>query len=424
MFDLNKKLKDLEKKGEPIRVALCGMGHMGRCLFSQIEDMGGMEVVAVANRNKESITKNLPPTKKRMREIRNSRGGFSRDILAVTEDITLPSALPYVDVVVDATGSCQGGAVIASSAIEGKKDIVSLNVEADTIIGPLLNKLARSAGVVYTVAAGDEPGALKELYDFAAGLGLEVVAAGKGKNNPLDREANPATLADYSRKKGANPRMMASFVDGTKTMIEMACLSNATGLAADCRGMHGPKADTDELTRVFELKESGGILEKTGVVDFVIGDVAPGVFIVYSTRNNILREELKYLLFGDGPNYLLYRPYHLASIEAPLSIACAYFYRQPTIVAGNNLVSDILTVAKADLKAGQAIDGIGGYTVYGLIDSYLKVKKEKLLPIGLSEGCVLVRDKKKGEVVGYDDIHQVPDSMVYDLRKIQEAQFG
>ncbi len=423
MLDLKKKLDELEKRGEAIKIALCGIGHMGRCLFSQIEAFKGMEVVAVADRNMPGLLEKLPPTGKKIKEINNSIA-ISKFDLAVTADITLVSALPYVDIVVDATGSCQAGAVIASAAIENKKDVVSLNVETDTIIGPLLKKMAADSGVVYTIAAGDEPGALKELYDFAFMLGLDIIAAGKGKNNPLDRDANPTNLAEYSKKRGAAPAMMTSFVDGTKSMIEMACLSNATGLVPDCRGMHGPSADIADLASIFALKENGGILERAGVVDFAIGNVAPGVFLIYSTPNKLLREELKYLLFGDGPNYLLYRPYHLASMETPISIAQTYFYRQPTIVAEQNLISDIITVAKVDLKAGQTIDGIGGYTVYGLLDCYRQVKKEKLLPIGLSEGCVLARDKKRGEPVSYDDIQHVPQSMVYRLRALQEEKFG
>jgi predicted homoserine dehydrogenase-like protein len=424
MIGLNKKLKQLEKKGQKIRVALCGLGHMGKCLFSQIETLEGMEVVAVANRNLDKIYDSLVPQGKTIRKIGKGPQQYSPNTLAVTEDITVPGALPYVDVVIDATGSCRAGALIAVSSIENGKDVVSLNVETDTLLGPTFNRLASKAGVVYTIAAGDEPAAAKELFDFASGLGLEIIAAGKGKNNPLNREATPHSLAAYSTEKGTNPKMMTSFVDGTKSMIEMACLSNATGLACDCRGMHGPRADVAELPKVFDLKKQGGILDRKGVVDFTIGDVAPGVFLVYSTKNQVLKDELKYLLFGDGPNYLLYRPYHLASIEAPLSVALAYFYRQPTITVEKNLVSEIITVAKKDLKAGEVLDGIGGWTVYGLIDSYAVAREQSLLPIGLSEGCVLGKDKAKGEVISYADISGIPDSEAFNLRKDQEERFG
>ncbi len=250
---------------------------------------------------------------------------------------------------------------------------------------------------------------------------MEVIAAGKGKNNPLDREANPATLADYAREKGSNPYMMTSFVDGTKSMVEMACLSNATGLKPDCRGMHAPNVDIGELLDVLKLKEQGGILDNNGVVEFVIGDLAPGVFLVYTTKNKILAEELKYLLMGDGPNYLLYRPYHLTSMETPISIARVYFYNEPTMVPAGGLVSEVVTIAKKDLKAGDRIDRIGGYTVYGLIEKYAFAKEQGLLPIGLSEGAVLKKDVKKSSPINYGDIELAGASLVHTLRKIQDS---
>jgi predicted homoserine dehydrogenase-like protein len=272
------------------------------------------------------------------------------------------------------------------------------------------------------LSAGDEPPAAKELFDFIDSLGMEVVAAGKGKNNPLDREADPTSLADYAKEKGSNPYMMTSFVDGTKSMVEMACLSNATGLKPDCRGMHAVRANTGELLDVLKLKEQGGILDNNGVVEFVIGDLAPGVFLVYTTKNKILAEELKYLLMGSGPNYLLYRPYHLTSMETPISIARAYFYNEPTMVSKGGLVSEVVAIAKKDLKAGDKIDRIGGYTVYGLIDEYDIAEEQGLLPIGLSEGAVLKRDIKKSRPLNYDDVDLVSDSLVHTLRKIQDGQ--
>jgi predicted homoserine dehydrogenase-like protein len=214
--------------------------------------------------------------------------------------------------------------------------------------------------------------------------------------------------------------MMTSFVDGTKSMVEMACLSNATGLIPDCRGMHGARASIKELAKTFSLKKDGGILDKTGVVDFTIGDLAPGVFLVYSTKNKMIKDVLNYLALGEGPNYLLYRPYHLTCIETPLSIARVYFDKEPWIVPSGGLVSDVLTVAKKDLAPGEIIDGIGGYMVYGLIDLYETTNKEKLLPIGLSQGCILKRCVKKGEPISYDDVDFPSDTLLLQLRKLQD----
>jgi len=451
VLGLNKKLKSLASKGKSIKVAIAGVGQMGRSLVSHIRELDGMQVLAVANRNigriagtikaldigydeivlVESKNKiNLEDNNISTITIEDSRLDINirkklnqlagEDKLIVADDLAVLFVLDDVDVIVDATGSPEAGAYIASNAISCKKHIVTLNVEADVTIGPLLKKMADEAGVVYTVSAGDEPAALKELYDFADALGLEVIAAGKGKNNPLDRYANPTTLKDYAESKGSSAHMMTSFVDGTKSMIEMACLSNSTGLVPDCRGMHGPMADIKDLLNVFRLKKDGGILSRKGVVDFVIGDLAPGVFLVYTTENKMIRADLEYLMLGSGPYYLIYRPYHLTSIETPLSIARAYFYGEPTIVPDCGLISEVITIAKKDLKAGDAIDGIGRYTVYGLIEEYSKAKQEGLLPIGLSQGCVLKNDMEKDQPVKYNDVSLARDSLLLKLRKLHD----
>jgi predicted homoserine dehydrogenase-like protein len=451
MLDLGKKLKDLYRNGKTIKIVIAGVGQMGKSLISHLRELDGIQVIAVANRNAGRIIGILKELEindneivvvenKRDIDLDNSdinkinirdtglnkkvRGRLNRfageNKLIVADDLSILFALDNTDIVIDATGNPEAGAFIASKAIVSGKHVVTLNVETDVIIGPILKRMAEDSGVVYTVSAGDEPAALKELYNFAYALGLEVVAAGKGKNNPLDRYANPSVLKDYAESKGSSSTMMTSFVDGTKSMIEMACLSNSTGLVPDCRGMHGPSANIKDLTGVFKLKRDGGILSRKGVVDFVVGDLAPGVFLVYSARNKMVRADLKYLMLGEGPYYLLYRPYHLTSIETPLSIALAYFYGEPTITPESGMVSEVITVAKKDLRAGDIIDGIGKYTVYGLIDEYKKAKKENLLPIGLSEGCVLKKNIEKDEPIKYSDVKLVEDSLVLKLRRAQD----
>ncbi|HJX02155.1 MAG TPA: hypothetical protein VJ348_03130, partial [Candidatus Humimicrobiaceae bacterium] len=237
------------------------------------------------------------------------------------------------------------------------------------------------------------------------------------------RYANPTTLKEYAESKGSSPNMMTSFVDGTKSMIEMACISNSTGLVPDCRGMHGPKADIKDLVNVFRPKEDGGILSGKGVVDFAIGNLAPGVFLVYTTKNKMVRADLEYLMLGSGPYYLLYRPYHLTSIETPLSVARAYFYGEPTITPDHGLVSEVITLAKKDLKAGEKIDGIGRYMVYGLIEKYGKAIKENLLPIGISEGCILKKDIEKDKPIEYNDVSLGKNSLLQELRRSQDKLY-
>jgi len=464
LLGLNEKIKELARKGKSINIAVAGLGQMGKSLVSHLNDLPGFKILAVADKDPKKIAdmiEVLGITESEIFKVWNSiyeskaeilGNGKARDIIRdsrideiiniynkidennkieiekaleegkilFTDDVRILPGIENIDIIVDATGYTEVGAFVALSSIVSRKHIVTLNVETDITVGPILKKMAKDYGVVYTLSAGDEPAALKELYDFADGLGLEVICAGKGKNNPLNMEANPATLADYAASKGSSAKMMTSFVDGTKSMVEMACLSNATGLIPDCRGMHGARVSIKGLAKTFSLKKDGGILDKTGVVDFAIGDLAPGVFLVYSTKNKMIKDVLNYLALGEGPNYLLYRPYHLTSIETPLSIARVYFDKEPWIVPSGGLVSDVLTVAKKDLAPGEIIDGIGGYMVYGLIDLYETTNKEKLLPIGLSQGCILKRYVKKGEPISYDDVDFPSDMLLLQLRKLQD----
>jgi len=461
---LNEKIKELARQGKSINVAVAGLGQMGKSLVSHLNDLPGFKILAVADKDSKKVADMIEilgiteseifkvwtgiyecqagilGNGKAWDMIRDSKideiinisnkidanikieieKAFEEGRILFTDDVRILPGIENIDIIVDATGYTEVGAFVALSSIVSRKHIVTLNVETDITVGPILKKMAKDYGVVYTLSAGDEPAALKELYDFADGLGLEVICAGKGKNNPLNMEANPATLADYAASKGSSAKMMTSFVDGTKSMVEMACLSNATGLIPDCRGMHGARVSIKELAKTFSLKKDGGILDKTGVVDFAIGDLAPGVFLVYSTKNKMIKNVLNYLALGEGPNYLLYRPYHLTSIETPLSIARVYFDREPWIVPSGGLVSDVLTVAKKDLAPGEIIDGIGGYMVYGLIDLYETTSKEKLLPIGLSLGCILKKCVKKGEPISYDDVDFPSDTLLLQLRKLQD----
>ena len=450
LLGFKEKLKGLAKQGKSINVGVVGAGQMGLSIISHLNTIKGFKVCAIADKSMakvESICGSLGLNRTDISEAENNycasvlnanlkdildgkkisdfsfkktSDAISSGRIVFTNDFTMLSEIPEIDVVIDATGYTDIGAGVALTALLGNKDVVTLNVETDITVGPILKKIADERKLVYTLAAGDEPAVLMELFDFADGLGFNIICAGKGKNNPLDKHANPTSVEEYAAKKGSSGKMMTSFVDGTKSMIEMACLSNATGLIPDCRGMHSPRAKIAELLSVFCLKSDGGILEKEGVVDFVIGDLAPGVFLVFSTKNKLTKELLNYLLMGEGPNYLIYRPYHIPGIETPLSVARAYFERKPWIVPSGGLVSEVITVAKKSLKKGEKIDGIGGYSVYGLIDRYEVAARENLLPIGLSSDCILKNDKAEDEPLLRDDVEFDSSSLIAQLRKLQD----
>lgn len=425
MLNLNIKLKKLEEENKKIKVGVIGAGQMGTGLVSQMLSIKGMLPIVVVDRtltkarNAYVLAGVNPDDIVATNKVTEAERAINKGKFVISDNVEIATYPLPIDVVVDATGNPESGAQIALYSIYNKKHIVMLNVEADATIGPILKKMAKTAGVVYTVSAGDEPGAIKELYDFADAMGFEIIAAGKGKNNPLDRYVTPEKIVDQAKAKGVNPRMLSSFIDGTNTMIEMTCVSNSLGFVPSKRGMTGVKATLSELPKLFSLKEEGGILDRFNVLEYVYG-IAPGVFVIIRTDNEIVRKELKYVSMGEGPSYVLYRPYHLASLETPLSVARAYFYNEATM-APTSSISDTVTFAKRDLRAGECLDNIGSSKVYGLIDTIQNVKKENALPIGLANSKVkLKKDIKKDGIITYDDVELDESSIVLQLRKLQD----
>jgi predicted homoserine dehydrogenase-like protein len=277
--------------------------------------------------------------------------------------------------------------------------------------------------VVYTLAAGDEPAAILELYRFARALGFEIVAAGKGKNNPLDITATPEGLADRAKARDMSARMLCEFVDGSKTAVEMCSVANATGLVPDVRGMHGAKATRDTLHHVFCPQAQGGVLNRAGVVEFAIG-VHPGVFVVFTTDQPRLRHGLIQRDMGNGPNYLLFRPYHLCSIEVPLTTAQAVIYGESSGHPLTSPVAECIAIAKRLLKAGETLDAIGECCYRGSIDTIEAARTENLLPLGLAKGCILKRDVAVGQPIRYDDLDLLPDTPLARMRQQQDRDCG
>ncbi|MED4779831.1 NAD(P)-dependent oxidoreductase [Brevibacillus choshinensis] len=423
MLGFNRRLAALEKEGGCIRVGLVGAGQMGRGLISQIEGMKGMSVVITADLFPENVKAayrkaGVPDNRiTETQDLDKADKAIGSGHSVVTTEAELIPQLTNVDVIVDATGMPEIGAKVAWEAIRHKKHIVMLNVEADVTIGPLLKQQADEAGVVYTGSAGDEPGAIMELHDFADALGFEIVALGKGKNNALNVHANPDTARAEAAQKGASPKMLASFQDGTKTMVEMTAVANATGFVPDIPGMHGRKAQLAELPGLFSLTEKGGMLNRTQIVDYVDG-VAPGVFAIISSSMQEVHDTMKYLKMGQGPHYVLYRPYHLTSLETPLSIARAYLQQEATIAPYYGMVAETVSVAKKQLKAGEAMDGIGGFSAYGKIVSATEKRKFNALPIGLIGPHIrLIKDVEQGAIITLEDVEFTEQTTIVRLRE-------
>jgi predicted homoserine dehydrogenase-like protein len=324
-----------------------------------------------------------------------------------------------------APGVPEAGAKIALDAINNKKHIVMLKVETDVCIGHILHKMARNAGVIYSGSAGDEPGAVLELYDFADALGFEVRVIGKGKNNAVDYGCTPETVAEEAKRKGASAKMICAFKDGTKTMVEMTAMANATGFLPDIMGAHGASGQVKDLPDLLSLKSEGrgGILSSYRTVEYVNG-VAPGVFIIIASKLPAVNHELAYLSMGSGPNYVLYRPYHLTSLETPLTVAKACIEQTPSIVPRAGLVAETGTIAKKDLVAGETLDGIGGYTIRGTFISAREAKEKNALPMGLvDKNTKMTRDVKKGGLLTYTDVALNENSLIVQLRRLQDALF-
>lgn len=429
MLNLNARLRELEESGRPIRVGVVGAGQMGSGLVALLARLRGMKAAAVADVALERarsafIVSGADPGDVRVAatpEAADEAIAAGRPVVAASAQVVTESRL--VDVVVEATGLPEVGAEVAYRAIQAGKHVVMLNVEADVTVGPFLAHLARQKGVVYTGSAGDEPAATKELFDFADALGFEVLVAGKGKNNPLDRRATPDRLAAEAAAKRMNPKMLTSFVDGTKTMVEMTCLANATGLVPDCPGMHGVEATLEAVVSRLRLQAEGGVLSRYGVVEYVNG-IAPGVFVIIRSDQPLVNDLLRYLKMGEGPNFLLYRPYHLTSLETPISVARAFLYREPTIAPAGAPVAETVAVAKRDLAPGDELDGLGGYTVYGLIYPAAGARATGALPAGLAlAGSRVRRAVPAGRVITYDDVELRP-GLIADLRREQDRLFG
>jgi len=408
--------------GRPIRVGLVGAGQMGLGFIAQVGRIPGMQVTAVADvqpgRAAEALSKNGIDA-----ATGSDLGALTRAIEAggsvAVEDAALLVALP-VDIIVDASGVPEVGAQIAFSGLLAGKDIALLNVECDVTIGLVLSAVAQQCGRIYSVCRGDEPAEAKRLVDYARDLAFEVVCAGKGKNNPLNPHATPAELTDEAKRKGMNPKMLCSFVDGSKAMIEMASLANTTGLEVSKRGMYGPPSSIKTLSQTFRPTSEGGVLDRTGVVDYCTGDVAPGVFVIVTTDDPIVAEEMTYLKMGDGPYFTLYRPYHLASIEAPLTIAEAVLDGVSSL-APTHWNAEVVAGAKRALKAGESIDGIGGTTVYGVIESAAVTRAQRLVPLGLLDGAKVIRDIEVDAVLTLDDVELRPGTTIAALRQLQET---
>src|SRR6516162_6457274 len=348
-----------------------------------------------------------------------------------------------VEVVVEATGSPPAGIAHARAAIAAKKHIVMVNVEADVLVGPLLVEEARAKGVVYSLAYGDQPALTCELVDWGRACGFEVVAAGKGTKylptyhqvTPDDVCAHYGLTPEQARRGGMNPQMFNSFLDGTKSAIEMAAIGNATGLAVPQDGLLFPPCGVDDLPQVLRGRDAGGALDRDGMVEVVSSverdgrpvfrDLRWGVYVVLKAPNDYARTCFKeYGLKTDASGWYaaMYKPYHLIGLELGISVLSAALPGEPT-GQPQGWRGDVVAVAKRRLRAGETLDGEGGYTVWGKLVPAERSLAEGALPIGLAHKVSLQRDVAAGETVRWVDV-AIPDSPALAARRAMERRFA
>jgi predicted homoserine dehydrogenase-like protein len=423
MIIVDKALKKREDEGRPIRVGIIGAGYMGRGLALQIiTAIPGMVVSGIYNRTiseaerayKESGVEDavaISETSKAENAIASSKPFYTDNPFVLCE-------AENIDCIVEATGEVEFGAEVVLRAIDHGKHIVLLNAELDAVVGPLLKHKAAQAGVCITNCDGDQPGVVMNLFRWVQTIGYNPVLAGNIKGLQ-DNYRNPTTQAEFARRNKQKPKMITSFADGTKISMEMVVVANATGFKVGKRGMYGPECN--HVTEAVDLFPTEQLLNG-GLVDYVLGAIpGPGVFVIGHNEHPIKQQYAQYLKMGDGPFYCFYIPYHLPHLETPLSVARAVLFNDATIEPIAGPVADVLTIAKTDLKAGEKLDGIGGYHTFGAIDNYDVAVKGNLLPMSLSEGCVLKHDVKKDEVIGYDDV-TLPEGRLSDKLRAEQSE--
>lgn len=426
MIIVDNALKQREEQNDPVRVGIIGAGFVGRGMVLTIErSIPGMKVAALYNRTISKAEQAFQQA-----DIYNYKKAETREELdqlihgkeyAITDNALIICQAENIDVVIEATGEIEFGLQVILNAINNKKHIVLMNADIDATVGSLLKKYADDNGVIITNADGDQPGVIMNLFRFVKTIGYKPVLAGNIKGLQ-DHYRTPETQAGFARKYKQNPKIITSFADGTKISMEMAVVANATGFKVTRRGMYGPECK--HVSEALDLF-TGNELTAGGIVDYILGaEPGPGVFVIGYNEHPVQQEYMKYLKMGTGPYYLFYVPYHLPHLEAPLTAARAVLFNDATITPAGEPVCEVITIAKKDLKKGESLDGIGGYTCYGTIENTDIARKENLLPMGLSRDCVLLKNIQKDQAIRQDYVHIPPERMIDRFWNEQQAYFS
>lgn len=416
-------LQKLEAAGRPVRVGIVGAGATGRAIALQLgTPVPGMRLVAIANRTPQHGERAFREAGieqwSRVESTQTADATIAHGIPVLAEDPFVLTRCNGIDVLLEVTGTVEPAARVVLDAFDHGKNVVLVNAELDSLIGPILKAKADKAGVVLTHTDGDEPGVAMTLLRYVRTLGLHTVAAGNIKGM-VDYYRTPATQQAFAEKHDQDVKKVTSFADSTKLSMEATVLANATGFHVGRRGMYGPACS---YVREIGNRLPAEQMLQTGLVDYALG-AAPhtGAFVVVHEDSPLKKVQLAYYKLGDGPFYVFYTPFHLPHLQIASTIGRVAVHRDPTVTPIGGPVCEVVTVAKRDLKAGERLDGIGGFCTYGLVDNTSSARAMVALPIALSEGRVLRRDVPKDEVVSFHDVNAVSEGIVEKLWHEQAA---
>lgn len=399
-------LQQRENAHRPIRVGIVGAGAAGRAIALQLgTPVPGIRLVAIANRTPDHAERSFREAGvkewRRAASTSEAEAAITSGVPIFTDDPSVLTHCNAVDLIVEATGTIELAGGIVLEAIENGKHVVLVNAELDSVLGPILNAKAKQAGVVLTHTDGEEPGVAMTLLRYLRSVGLRPVAAGNLKGM-VDHYRTPETQKGFAEKYDQDVKKVTSFADATKLSMETTILANATGFHVGRRGMYGPKCDY--VRQMAQLLPADQMLS-TGLVDYALG-AAPytGAFVIVHEDSSLKKSQMSYVKLGDGPFFVFYTPFHLPHIQIASTIARAVINLDATVAPIAGPICEVITLAKRDLKAGERLDGVGGFCSYGLIDNTAAARALDALPVSLSEDCVLRRDIKKDEVISLKDV--------------------
>jgi predicted homoserine dehydrogenase-like protein len=414
-------LREREAAGRPIRVGMIGAGATGRAIALQLGTPApGIRLVAISNRTPEhgerAFREAGMTTWSCAESVREAETAIARGIPVLTDDPSVLTACDAIDLLVEVTGTVDPAARVVLEAFDHGKQVVLVNAELDSIVGPILKAKADRAGVVVTHTDGDEPGVAMTLLRYLRSLGLRPVAAGNIKGM-VDYYRTPETQKAFAEKNDQDARKVTSFADATKLSMEATVLANATGFHVGRRGMYGPACQ--EIREVADLLPADQMVD-TGLVDYALG-AAPhtGAFVIVHEDSPLKKAQLAYYKLGNGPFFVFYTPFHLPHIQIASTIGRAVVHHDATVAPIAGPVCEVVAVAKRDLKVGERLDGIGGYCTYGLIDNTNAARATSALPIALSTDCVVRRNVSKDKVLSFEDVQAPAGGLVNELWREQ-----